>query len=58
MARQWEKRAMTKAKYKEARTLLDRLNKEIDDAPADRKPVFKGIVELHDAIMQYEHQRR
>lgn len=49
---------MTEAEYKEARALLDRLNKEIDDAPASRKPVFTGIAELHIMVMKYERKHK
>jgi len=51
---------MTYEQYLEDRRLLDELNKRIDEAPADRKPVFEGIVALHDRVMQYErrHIRR
>ena len=46
----------TKAEYKEARKMLNRINKAIDDAPSHAKPVFKGAAELHDMVTAYERE--
>lgn len=47
---------MTEEQYLEARRKLDELNKAIDDAPYSAKPVFAGIVQLHDKVHRYERK--
>ncbi len=49
---------MTEAEYLEAKRKLDEMCKAIDDAPDHAKPVFPGIVQLHDAVHRYERERR
>lgn len=49
---------MSEAEYQEARRRLDDLCRQIDDAPAHAKPVFPGIVELHDAVHRYERAHK
>jgi hypothetical protein len=44
--------------YLDARKRLNELNKAIDDAPMTAKPVFTGIVELHDAVHRYEREHK
>lgn len=45
---------MTPEQYASDKKLLDDLNRRIDEAPSTAKPVFPGIVELHDRVMKYE----
>lgn len=46
----------TEGDYEEDRKLLDELNARIDAAPSNAKPVFQGIVGLHDRVHRYEHK--
>jgi hypothetical protein len=52
-----QEQEMTEAEYKEAKRQLDELNKAIDDAPMNAKPVFEGIAKLHDRVTKYERKR-
>lgn len=47
---------MTYEKYLESRAMLDDLNYRIDRAPITAKPVFRGIVALHDRVHRYERK--
>ena len=47
---------MTYEEYLAAKAEFDRMNKAIDDAPLSAKPVFPGIVELQDRLIEYEMQ--
>jgi len=44
----------TEEDYRCDRALLDELNRQIDEAPSNAKPVFQGIVTLHDRVHRYE----
>lgn len=48
----------TEEDYRCDRDLLDELNRRIDEAPANAKPVFQGIVTLHDRVHRYEKRNR
>jgi putative component of toxin-antitoxin plasmid stabilization module len=41
---------MTEQEYLNAKRELRRLNRLIDDAPMEAKPVFRGICELHAVV--------
>ncbi len=49
---------MTHQEYLAARKQLDELNAAIDAAPMSAKPVFAGIVELHDKVKRYEQDHK
>lgn len=46
----------TEEDYLEDRKLLDDLNRRIDEAPSTAKPVFQGVVGLHDRVHRYERE--
>lgn len=48
--------AYTENDYREDRKLLDELNRQIDEAPSNAKPVFQGIASLHGRVHRYERQ--
>ena len=45
---------MTYAEYLADKAKLDDLNRAIDEAPMESKPVFRGIVALHNRVKRYE----
>lgn len=45
---------MKSVDFEEAKKLLDNLNARIDAAPSTAKPVFPGIVWLHDLVKSQE----
>lgn len=49
---------MTREQYLADKAELDRLNKVIDDAPMSAKPVFVGIVQLHNRVKRYERENK
>jgi len=48
--------AYTEKDYREERKLLDELNRRIDEAPSNAKPVFQGIASLHARVHRYERK--
>jgi hypothetical protein len=49
---------MTEQEYLNAKRELRRLNRMIDEAPMEAKPVFRGICELHAVVADYERYTR
>jgi len=49
---------LTDEDYQEAKALLDGLNARIAAAPLTAKPVFRGIVWLHEMVASYEREQQ
>jgi hypothetical protein len=49
---------VTREQYLTDKAKLDDLNRQIDEAPPARKPVFPGIVKLYNRIKRYERKNK
>ena len=44
------------ARYARDKIKLDDLNRQIEEAPRERVPVFEGIAALHDRVRRFERK--
>jgi hypothetical protein len=49
---------VTREKYLAYKAELEDLTRQIDEAPGHRKPVFPGIVKLHNRVKRYEREHK